>query len=318
VIDAISQALATDGCAVTVLEATEDFPQKLLAAAPDIVFNIAEGVTGRDREAQAPAILDYYGIPYTGSDAATLAVSLDKALTKRIAQSCGVSTPEFWVIDQGEQAAAAGPAALAQTPGDPIPGELSDALTFPVLVKPNAEGSSKGISEGSVATNIEQLRALIATGCARYGQDLLVERYVEGREFTVAVLGNGSEACVLEPMEIRFRAHRGDFDVYGYEVKQNFRDYVTYECPPDLAPEQVARLKRDAQQIYRVLGCRDMARVDFRLQQDETPAFIEINPLPGLAPGYSDFVILAAHNGLAYDDLIRGILRAACKRSGLL
>jgi len=292
-IEALRAALQSDGYEVIVLEASEDFPRKLEAAKPNIVFNIAEGVSGRGREAQIPAILDYYGVPYTGSDACALSVALDKALTKRVARGCGVDTPEFRVIPAGERT-------------------LPDGLPYPVIVKPNAEGSSKGISDASVAGNPGELAERCGGDC-----DLLAEQYVAGREFTLGMLGNGADLRVFEPMEIIFTKRRGMYDVYSYGVKKNFREYISYKCPPELPAELIARMKHDAAVIYGVLGCRDLCRADFRLSNEGELYFIEANPLPGLAPGYSDFPMLAAYSGVPYGELIRAILHCALKRYGL-
>jgi len=297
-VEAISVALKNGGFETIVLDAGDGFPQKLETAMPDIVFNIAEGRSGRSREAQIPAILEYYEVPYTGSDAATLSVSLDKAMTKRIVQSCGIETPAFCVISNGTL-------------------ELPCDLPFPALVKPNAEGSSKGVSDDCVAKDIPRLYELVDRLARDCTGDLLVEQYIDGREFTVGIIGNGHGIRVFEPMEIIYRKLRGDYKIYSYEVKQNYRDYISYKCPPDLPSELITKMKRDAETVYETLGCRDFARVDFRLSEDERIFFIEINPLPGLAPDYSDFPMLADYNGINYDNLIRAILNCALKRYGM-
>ena len=297
-VDAIKTALRNGGFETVVLEATEEFPQKLEAASPDIVFNIAEGRFGRSREAQIPAILEYYGIPFTGSDAAALSVAMDKAMTKRLVRSCGIETPAFCVITHEER----------ELPGD---------IPFPVLVKPNAEGSSKGVSDDSVAEDMTQLRTLVERSMRDLRGDLLAEQYIDGREFTVGIIGNGPDIRVLEPMEIVYRKLRGPHRIYSYEVKQNYQDYISYKCPPDLPHDLAAKMKRDAETVYRTLGCLDLARVDFRLSENGHVFFIEVNPLPGLAPGYSDFPMLAGYNEIEYDDLIRAILGCALKRYGM-
>ena len=297
-VEAISAALRNGGFETVVLEVTDGFPQKLEAAMPDIVFNIAEGRSGRSREAQIPAILEYSGVSYTGSDAATLSVSLDKAMTKRIVQSCGIETPDFCVISNGTL-------------------ELSCDLPFPVLVKPNAEGSSKGVPDDCVAEDMPRLYELVDRLARNCTGDLLVEQYIAGREFTVGIIGNSTDIHVFEPMEIIYRKLRGDYKIYSYEVKRNFRDYISYKCPPDLPSKLITKIKRDAETVYKTLGCRDFARVDFRLSEDERIFFIEINPLPGLAPGYSDFPMLADYNGINYDNLIRAMLNCALKRYGM-
>jgi len=313
-IEAISTALRNGGFETIVLDAADQFPRKLIAASPDIVFNIAEGRSGRSREAQVPAILEYYGVPYSGSDAAALSVSLDKAMTKRLAQSCGVETPAFCIITRGAPE-------LSSNLPDGLPCDLLDelpgGLRFPVIVKPNAEGSGKGITDDCVAEDMPQLSALTGRLADYHEGGLLAEQYIGGREFTVGILGNGSGLRVLEPMEIIYRQHRGPYNIYSCEVKRNFREYVDYSCPPDIPPALVNKIKSDAITVYNALGCMDFARADFRLSADGRVYFIEINPLPGLRPHYSDFPILAEYNGINYGNLIRTILGFALDRYGM-
>jgi len=294
-IAAISAALRDGGYEPVVLEASRGFIRKLEETPPDIVFNIAEGKSGRCREAQIPAILEYCGIPFTGSDAAALSIGLDKALTKRIALSFGVNTPPFHVILAGAS-------------------DIPDGIKYPVLVKPNAEGSSMGISDICIAGSAVELQPLIRQIPCGRGEGLLAETYVEGREFTVGILGNGSGARVFEPMEIIFDRQRGPYKIYSYEIKKNFREYIRYACPPELPEDTKTRMRHDALTIYNALGCRDLARVDFRLSENGTAYFIEINPLPGLCPGYSDFPMLAGFHGVTYNGLIRAILHCALTR----
>jgi len=298
-VEAIRQALLNSGYDPFVLEASADFQEKVRAQKPDIVFNIAEGISGRDREAQIPAILSYMGIPYTGSDTSALAVSLDKHLTKEIAASCGVLTPASFVVKAGSNIRAG-------------------KIHFPVIVKPNAEGSSKGIGDHSVARNMEELKKKIAEDMSSYREDLLVEEYVDGREFTVGLLGNGKNTKVFPPMEIIFRKKKNDrkhpWNIYSFGVKQNYREYIDYQCPADIPSGISKRMMQDAKKIYDAMGCLDFARMDFRLSADNRVCFIEANPLPGLAPGYSDYPMLAEFNGISYGSLVPEILSAALKR----
>ena len=296
-VEAISAALRAYGCETVILEVTAGFPQKLEAASPDIVFNIAEGRTGRSREAQIPAILEYYEVPYTGSDPSALLFSLDKAMTKRLVRSHGIETPAFQIISK-------------EAP------DLPD-FPFPVLVKPNAEGSSKCIPDDCVAEDRPHFLALVDRMAQSCAGDLLAEQYIDGREFTVGVIGNGRDIRVFEPMEIIYDKLRGLYKVYSYEVKKNFRDYISYKCPPDLPEELIAQIKSNAEVVYKALGCLDFARIDFRLLQDRHIFFIEANLLPGLAPGFSDFPMLAGYNGIDYDSLIREVLHCALKRYGM-
>ena len=194
---------------------------------------------------------------------------------------------------------------LAPTPAPP---------PFPVIVKPNAEGSSKGISALSVAAGPDELEQILAEKIEAYKQDMLIEQFIPGREFTVGILGNGADLRVFPPMEIVFNEKAQG--IYSFATKQDFQQYVRYVCPPDLAASGIKELEDTAAAVYHILGCRDFARMDFRLSPEGQLYFIELNPLPGLAPGYSDFPILAAMCGMDYSTLIREILNCALRRYG--
>lgn len=295
---AIKKALEATGDEVVLLEATKELPAKLNESKPDIVFNIAEGTNGRGREAQVPAILDMFGIPYTGSDATTLCIALDKALAKRLLATYHIKSPKYQLIS-GANA------------------KVETTLKYPLIVKPNAEGSSKGISGKSIVTNKEELTELLNSNINLYKEDMLVEEYIDGREFTVALIGNGDELKVFPPMEIIYKKKKEKFNIYSYQVKKNYKEYISYECPARLDDKTQANMVRIAKRIYEVLNCRDFSRIDFRMSQDGGIYFIEINPLPGLAPGYSDYPMIAGFNGVEYDTLVRQILLSALKRYGL-
>jgi D-alanine-D-alanine ligase len=292
---AIKKALEEIHCRVVLLEATGDLPQKLIAQKPDIVFNIAEGIGGRGREAQVPAILNLYGIPFTGSDETTLAVALDKALTKRLLATYHIKTPKYQVAGV-HRAITAG------------------RFSYPVIVKPNAEGSSKGISDFSLATDAGELRRVLSKKLELYQQDMLVEEYIAGREFTVGILGNGETLRVFPPMEIIYKDRNNPFQIYSFDVKKNYKEHLRYKCPPELDLDTQTEIIKTARRIYEVLSCRDCARIDFRLSPAGALYFIEINPLPGLAPGYSDFPMLAEFCGMDYHSLVQSILRSALER----
>jgi D-alanine-D-alanine ligase len=292
---AVKAALEQFGSRVELLEATEELPQNLLKRNVDIVFNIAEGTGGRGREAQVPAILSFYGIPFTGSDETTLCIALDKALTKRILTSYHIKTPDYTVVRAGSAA-------------------LSGKLTFPVIVKPNAEGSSKGISELSFVSDRQELRQILSKKIDLYRQDMLVEEYIGGREFTVGLLGNGKDTRVFPPMEIIYLDTSGPYQIYSFDVKRNYKKFIRYESPPRISADTRKEIETTARKIYEILECRDFARIDFRLSNTGQLYFIEINPLPGLAPGYSDYPMLAEFNGMDYQTLIKNILGSALKR----
>lgn len=299
---AIKNALESDNCQVELLEATEELPLKLMTHEIDIVFNIAEGIQGRGREAEIPAIMNYYKIPYTGSDETTLCLALDKALTKRLLATYHIRTPKYQVISKEER-------------------KINRNLTYPAIVKPNAEGSSKGISDVAIVSNPDELKNLVSKNIDLYHQDMLVEEYIGGREFTVGILGNENEMQVFPPMEIVYLDKQNPFNIYSYNVKQNYKKLIRYECPAAISKEIEAEMIHTAKKIFEILQCKDFARIDFRLSQNgnshsEKIYFIEINPLPGLAPGYSDYPMIAEFSGVDYVTLVRSILNSALRRYG--
>ncbi len=295
-VEAIRSALESGGADAVVIEAGRDLARELADKKIDFVFNIAEGRGGRDREAQVPGLLGLLGIPYSGSDAAALAVTLDKSLTKRLAASCGVRTAADALIYPGGE--------------DDLPD-----MTYPVLVKPNAEGSGKGVTERAVAENKEQLRAMLRSLFEKYPQPMLAETYLSGREFTVGILGNGGAMQVFPPMEIIYRhPTQGEYYVYSYEIKKDYRSHVDYQCPADVPKAAADEMTEAARTVFNALGCRDLARVDFRMDGAGRPCFLEINPLPGLAPGYSDFPMAAETVGYGYNELICAVAETAARR----
>ncbi|MEN6594578.1 MAG: ATP-grasp domain-containing protein [Clostridiaceae bacterium] len=298
-VQAIEQAIQSRGIATVLLEADEYLLSNLTSQRPDIVFNIAEGRGGRAREAQVPALLNLLDIPFTGSDETTLCIALDKALTKRLLSTYKVPTPRYRVF----------------SPGDAV---NASSLRFPVIVKPNAEGSSKGIADVCIAENARTMKSLVQKNLALYGGSVLVEEFVSGREFTVGLLGNGESVKVFPPMEVIYhRSPIEGYNVYNYTVKQHYQEYVDYKCPAEIPAEMEREMIRLSKKIFFALGCRDFARVDFRADEAGKLYFIEINPLPGLAPHYSDYPMLAEFCGVEHDELVYGVLLAGAKRNGI-
>ena len=293
-ITAIQNALTKQGHRVTLLEANRGLLNNLLESNIDIVFNIAEGTSGRSREAQVPALLSLYGYQFTGSDATTLCICLDKSLTKRVLMSQKIKTPQFQLIGDRNYV-------------------LNPKLKFPVIVKPNAEGSSKGITSISIVQDPDELRTTLVGLLGTYRQPMLVEEYISGREITVGVLGNGADTRVLRPMEIVFKEKDIAYNIYDYTVKQDYIEKIQYVCPAPVSVKIEKKIVDTAKKIYDILDCKDYARIDFRLFEEQL-YFIEINPLAGLAPGYSDLPMLAKANGIEYDELINNILTSAIKR----
>lgn len=259
----------------------------------DLVFNITEGVEGRSREAQTPAILETYGIPYTFSDPLTCAVTLDKAVAKRLIQSAGIPTPAFAVVSD-----------RADLGGIHLP--------FPLFAKPVAEGTGKGVTARSRINSKAELDAIGAELLDRHSQPVLIEEFLPGREFTVGVLGTGSDARVLGTLEIEVldERHAG---VYSYESKEECETQVRYSPAPRGTLR--TRIEDLALSTHRVLECRDAGRIDIRLDRNGDPSFMELNPIPGLHPTHSDLPMIATQEGMSYRDLIGSIITSALKRS---
>jgi len=305
-VNAVRDALA-EFHTVTMIGADHNAFEKLKDTKPDIVFNVAEGFFGVSREAQIPAMLDMLNIPYTGSDPSTLAICLDKARTKEILSFHHIPTPKFLVIDQV--------------------GDLKEfALQFPIIVKPNAEGSSKGIFTSSFVKNFADLEIEVERVLNEYDQSALLEEFLPGREFTVAMLGNGRETEVLPIVEINYSEFPEDFiPIYSYEAKwildtkENPLD--VFSCPAKLSLELERKIKNVCLATYKVLRCKDWSRIDIRLDASGEPNIIEINPLPGILPDPKDnscYPKAARTAGMDYTTLLNKVLFTAAKRYNLV
>jgi D-alanine-D-alanine ligase len=295
-IDQLAGALATLGCETIRVGRGQALAARLVAGERyDLVFSIAEGLKGRAREAQVPALCELFDQPYLFSDPLTMAAALDKAVAKRLVRDAGVPTPAFAVAEQS----GAG---------------LMGWDAFPAFVKPLAEGTGKGCEAASLVRNAQELQALAARMIERYCQPALVERYLGGREFTVGIVGNGAEARVLGVCEILLKAG-AEANVYSLHNKELCEDLVTYARADD-AEARLAGSRALA--AFKALQCRDAARIDFRSDGEGEPYFLEANPIAGLHPGHSDLPILAAQNGIAFVELIGMILDAGLARYGLM
>jgi D-alanine-D-alanine ligase len=319
-IAAVERALSALGEVVR-LEADAGFPERLRDSSVDIAFNIAEGLRGPNREAHVPAICEFFGVPYSGSDPFTLSLCLDKARTKECLAYHGVPTAPFTVVrnlpDGGLHAA------LASRGGSP--GTLARGLSFPLFVKPVHEGSSKGITERNYCRDLQELESQVAFLLEKYQQPVLVEEYLPGAEFTCAVLGNDNEATVLPIVGMRYGAlPPGALPVYGFEAKWLWdrpdNPLEIFECPALIDDALRCRIERTVLDAYRVLGCRDWSRVDIRLDAAGVPNVVEINPLPGILPDPADNSCLpkaARAAGMSYDELIQACARHAAERQGV-
>ncbi len=257
----------------------------------DAVFNFCEGLRGVSREAQVPALLEVFDIPYVFSDPLTLALTLDKAMCKRVVRDAGIPTAPFAVIEK-----------------------ISDAkkvdLPFPLFLKPVAEGSGKGVNEKSKVSTPASLLRVAAELLTKFQQPVLVETFLPGREFTVAILGTGDEARVLGVSEIVPKANWIG-DGYGFENKEHWEDKVKIIG----ADPQSAKMAGEvALAAWQALRCRDGGRIDIRNDAAGRPHFIEVNPLAGLRPNYSDMCFIAEREGLSYQQLIGRIMASFLKR----
>ena len=289
------------------VEANNDAFNKFRELKPDIVFNIAEGANGLSRESQIPTMLEMLQIPFTGSDSLTLGICLDKSRTKEILTYHNVPNAKFQIVNSLDE--------IAQS-----------NFNFPLIVKPVSEGSSKGIFSSSFVKNYDELTSEITRINSKYNQPALIEEYLPGREFTVAMIGNGEETTILPIIEIKFEDFPEDVvPLYSYEAKwildtkENVFD--VFECPAKLDKKLEEQIKETALKTFEVLRCKDWSRIDIRLDKNGIPNVIEINPLPGIMPDpneNSSFPKAARAAGMDYNQMIQSVLYSAAKRYNLL
>jgi len=299
---------ATIAAVESALSKLGNVPERLRQTKPDIVFNIAEGFYGVNREAHVPAICEFYGIPYSGSDPFTLSLCLDKARTKETLTFHGIPTPRFAVVQKLEQLRT-----------------VSEKLSLPLFVKPLHEGSSKGITDSNLCRDASHLFEQTGFLLENYDQPVLVEEYLPGREFTCAVLGNGDDAMVMPIVAMNFETlPDGALPIYSFDAKfvwdrpENPLDI--FQCPARITSALQASIERVTLDAYRVLGCRDWARIDVRLDAAGVPNVLEVNPLPGILPDPADNSCLpkaARAAGIGYDELIQSCLKYAAARQGV-
>jgi D-alanine-D-alanine ligase len=295
-VELIAGSLRASGHTVIMLGGGRGFLDNIRLHKVDLVFNIAEGHGNyHSREAQVPAILEMLDIPYTGSDPLCLATCLDKPLAKKLVALERIPTPEWFLIESKD--------------------ELKDiywqGYRFPLIIKPAHEGSSKGIRLGSVVENSKQAQAEVIRILDSYCQPVMVEEFIVGDEVTVGITGN-SPAQILGLMHILPKNKNGHF-VYSLEVKRDYKNRVRYECPAQLGPEVTEKISSLSLKVFKILGCRDFARIDFRISPDGRPYFIEINPLPGLG-NHSDLVLMAFKLGWTHRKLVNTVLVSTLER----
>jgi len=341
-IAAVENALSALGEVVR-LEADADFPLELRHSGIDLAFNIAEGLRGPNREAHVPAICEFFGVPYSGSDPFTLSLCLDKARTKECLAWHGIPTAAFAVVRsrssaelhailRGSAAASTSLPASVRASASATTAVATSAATasrralrFPLFVKPVHEGSSKGITERNFCRDADELEAQVTFLLEKYEQPVLIEEFLPGAEFTCAVLGNGDAATVLPLVGMRYDAlPDGALPVYGYEAKWLWdrpeNPLEIFECPARIDDALRRTIEATVLATYRVLGCRDWSRVDVRLDAAGVPNVVEVNPLPGILPDPADNSCLpkaARAAGMSYEELIQACARHAAERQGV-
>lgn len=304
-IEAIADGLRWGGNEVFLVEADKGLLNWFQSNKVDIVFNIAEGLNGGSRESQVPAILDFLEIPYTGSGVLTLGISLHKELTKKLFGQAGIPTPKYSLLKSI----------------DDISGIN---LRYPLIVKPNAEGSGKGVTLKSVVHNKEELRRAVERTHNIYTHEVLVEEFIEGRELTVGILGN-NPAVVMPILEIDFSSCKASGEYfYTWRVKEYEKEVgegsglsPLWHCPAKLSEADAKKVKETALKVYSEIGCVDLSRIDIILAEDGTPYVLEVNPLPGLDPKDSNFPYIAKCAGLDYKEMVNRILEVAVERHKL-
>lgn len=317
-VDALVEAVRSGGYEAEFFEGDLTLIDALAKFKPDICFNICESHFGDAREALVPALLEMMRIPYTGSKVMTLALALDKPMTKRILTYHELPTPEFQVFERVDEL-------------------LDKRMRFPLFVKPSHEGTGMGVSDKSIVHDEKELREQVGYILGKYQQTALVETFIEGREVTVGLVGNlvtpaarrlpddllsariKAGLTFYPPLEVDLHPFEDSDVVYSNRLKVQMAYDLTYLCPAPLSDEQVMQLNWLTAAVFRVTGCRDVARVDFRLDAHDhwKPYILEVNPLPGLSPGISDIVLEAAAAEINYDELVLTILHSAMKRYGM-
>jgi len=296
-IDVIAKAIAANGFKVKKIGNAANLLEKIDNLGVDIVFNISEGLTGRNRESQVPILLEMAGVPFVGADALTLGLTLDKVMAKKIFIAENIPTPKFFEV--------ASPEALLNI----------DHCKFPLIVKPRFEGSSKGLSENSRVEDFDGLKQQVEYITKTYKQPALIEEFISGQEFTVAIVGNDAPE-VMPVVQIKIDGKLKLNDKF-YTFARITSDRLEYICPAKITQDLKKKLDELALKVYRSVECRDFGRVDFRVDNDGAPYVLEINPLPSLSTE-DVFMLIARNIGITYEEMIGKILNSALKRHGLI
>ncbi len=298
----ISGEIERYGFETCMLEQDENFLEKIFQNKPGFVFNIAEGVGGtRGREAQIPSILESIGIPYSGSDGVSLSITLDKYLTHKILSSSNIRVPAFYHFAAEEDFENSE--------------EIFDYHEL-CIVKPRWEGSSKGVFKDSIAQTHEEMKDKVRRIWKMYKEPAIVEEYLPGDEITVGIMGNGTQKVLGMMRIVPLHKEEGHF-LYSLQHKREWEELIKYQGPETI-PDHVRKALSDAaKKTFKVMDLRDVARIDFRLDTNGIPRVIDVNPLPGLSPRYSDLIILHRLSGGEYKEIIRGILKESFHRNNL-
>jgi D-alanine-D-alanine ligase len=295
-IGVIARAIQNCGFRVKKIGNAANLSEKINNLDVDIVFNISEGISGRNRESQVPILLEMAGVPFVGSDGLTLGLTLDKLMAKKIFISENIPTPKFFEIKNTE--------ALINT----------DHLKFPLIVKPRFEGSSKGLTDDSRVEDMDELKKQTDYIITTYKQPALVEEFISGQEFTAAIIGNDNpEIMPLVQIKIDGRLKLND---KFYTFARITSDRLEYICPARIPQELNKKISDIALRVYNAVECRDFGRIDFRVDKEGRPYVLEINPLPSLSTE-DVFGVVAKEIGITYDEMIGKILNSALKRHGL-
>lgn len=295
-IDGIAEVLTKLGYEVDKIGHIYNLTKKLSEGKRwDLVFNIAEGFYGFGRESQIPALLDAYKIHYTASEPLILALTLHKEMTKHIVRNFGFKTADFYLVEKEEDTEKVN-------------------IQFPLFVKPVAEGTGKGVNGKSVVYTKDELKEKCNEIIFKFNQGALVEEFLTGREFTVGIIGTENEAKVIAIMEIIVKKDTHE-QIYSYDNKENYETIMEYKYNDEIEDRDlVEKCKRLALGVHKTLKCKDVSRVDIKVDKNGEPNFLEINPLPGLNPLHSDLCLMAYHSGLSYFDLIKSIVDSSLKR----
>lgn len=297
-VEAYAAAMRARSCDVLIQEGNARLADWLERVQPDICFNTCEGFRGESREAQVPAVLEMLGVPYTGPGPLAAAITHDKPTTQRILSCHGLPVPQFQVFNTADEARR----------GD---------MRFPLFIKPAHEGTGMGIRNESIARTEQQLRERVAYIIEAYEQPALVEQYIEGKDITCGLVGNGDDVHFFPITEVDFSGYPPELEkIYGIQQKVDYEWMYRNKCPAPLGDALTNEIRYLTHQVFLITGCRDFARVDFRLTDDNQPYILEINALPGITPR-SDLNLMAEVEGWTHADLVNAVLDAGLKRCGI-